>query len=182
MAEQHDMIKPFEPGQVRLATPGQNAGQEIVHCSTSSDGYDIHCAHEFKGLTSVYNAVVDAKSLGERGFVNMELNAFVITSKSFALAQTMEYLHIPHHARSIFLGKCTYARAGTSVDVIPFEPELQCHMTLELSTTTTLPVKNHVAEDDAPVLCFESNEAGEVGYTDRRGKYLGQRGLTLLKV
>ena len=39
MAEQHGMIEPFEPGQIR-----QNAaGQKIVSYGTSSYGYDIRC-------------------------------------------------------------------------------------------------------------------------------------------
>jgi hypothetical protein len=41
MAEQHGMIEPFEPGQIR-----QNAaGQKIVSYGTSSYGYDQHLQH-----------------------------------------------------------------------------------------------------------------------------------------
>ena len=43
MAEQHGMIEPFEAGQVRQAN-----GQRIVSYGTSSYGYDIRCADEFK--------------------------------------------------------------------------------------------------------------------------------------
>ena len=42
MAEQHGMIEPFEPGQVREAN-----GEKIVSYGTSSYGYDIRCAPEF---------------------------------------------------------------------------------------------------------------------------------------
>ena len=43
MAEQHGMIEPFEPSQVRFAPDGQ----KIVSYGTSSYGYDIRCAPEF---------------------------------------------------------------------------------------------------------------------------------------
>ncbi len=38
MAEEHGMIEPFEPGQVRYLD-----GQKIVSYGTSSYGYDIRC-------------------------------------------------------------------------------------------------------------------------------------------
>ena len=39
MAEQHGMIEPFEPGQIREAD-----GKKIISYGTSSYGYDIRCA------------------------------------------------------------------------------------------------------------------------------------------
>ena len=42
MAEQHGMIDPFEPGQVR-----EIDGRKIVSYGTSSYGYDIRCSNEF---------------------------------------------------------------------------------------------------------------------------------------
>ena len=50
MAEQHGMIEPFEPGQVRSAPDGHR----IVSYGTSSYGYDIRCAREFKVFTNIY--------------------------------------------------------------------------------------------------------------------------------
>jgi deoxycytidine triphosphate deaminase len=48
MAEQTGMIEPFEPGQVREAN-----GHKIVSYGTSSYGYDIRCADEFKIFTNI---------------------------------------------------------------------------------------------------------------------------------
>ena len=45
MAEQQGMIEPFEPGQVRQAE-----GRKLISYGTSSYGYDIRCAPEFKVL------------------------------------------------------------------------------------------------------------------------------------
>ena len=58
MAEQHGMIEPFEPGQVR-----DNAGDRIVSYGTSSYGYDVRCSNEFKIFTNINSAVVDPKGV-----------------------------------------------------------------------------------------------------------------------
>ena len=52
MAEQHGMIEPFEPGQIRQDA----AGHKIVSYGTSSYGYDIRCAPEFKVFTNIHRA------------------------------------------------------------------------------------------------------------------------------
>ncbi|HID49389.1 MAG TPA: dCTP deaminase, partial [Chromatiales bacterium] len=46
MAEEHGMIEPYEAGQVRDA-----GGARIVSYGTSSYGYDVRCADEFKIFT-----------------------------------------------------------------------------------------------------------------------------------
>jgi dCTP deaminase len=61
MAEQHGMIEPFEPGQVRLAD-----GKKIISYGTSSYGYDIRCAPEFKVFTNIHSTVVDPKNFDEK--------------------------------------------------------------------------------------------------------------------
>ena len=54
MAEEHGMIEPFEPGQVRASADGQ----KIVSYGTSSYGYDIRCANEFKIFTDIHSPVM----------------------------------------------------------------------------------------------------------------------------
>ncbi len=61
MAEQTGMIEPFEPGQVR-----EVAGQKIISYGTSSYGYDIRCAPEFKVFTNIHSTVVDPKNFDEK--------------------------------------------------------------------------------------------------------------------
>ncbi|HQR24600.1 MAG TPA: dCTP deaminase, partial [Steroidobacteraceae bacterium] len=53
MAEAHGMIEPFEPGQVRVAN-----GNKIVSFGTSSYGYDVRCAAEFKIFTNINSTIV----------------------------------------------------------------------------------------------------------------------------
>ena len=105
MAEQHAMIEPFEPGQVRQA-----AGQKIVSYGTSSYGYDVRCAAEFKIFTNINSTIVDPKAFDERNFVDFGGDVCIIPPNSFALARTVEYFRIPRDTLVVCLGKSTYAR------------------------------------------------------------------------
>jgi len=73
----------------------------------------------------------------------------------------------------VFTSNC-----GIIVNVTPFEPEWEGHVTIEISNTTPLPAKIYANEGIAQVLFFEG-EPPEVSYADRAGKYQGQRGITL---
>ena len=123
MAQEHGMIEPFEPGQVRQrevsGQPGQM--QKIISYGTSSYGYDIRCAPEFKVFTNIHSTVVDPKNFDEKSFVDFSGDSCIIPPNSFALARTLEYFRIPRNVLTICLGKSTYARCGIIVNVTPFE-------------------------------------------------------------
>lgn len=174
MAENEGMIEPFEPGQVR-----ENEGGRIVSYGTSSYGYDVRCANEFKIFTNINSAVVDPKEFSDDSFVDFTGDVCIIPPNSFALARTVEYFRIPRSVLTVCLGKSTYARCGIIVNVTPLEPEWEGHVTLEFSNTTTLPAKIYANEGVAQMLFFESDEICETSYGDRGGKYQGQRGVTL---
>lgn len=105
MATEFGMIEPFEPDQVREVD-----GQRVVSYGTSSYGYDIRCADEFKLFTNVYSAIVDPKNFNPQSFVDVKGNHVIIPPNSFALARTVEYFRIPRNVLTICLGKSTYAR------------------------------------------------------------------------
>ncbi|MEM6300157.1 MAG: dCTP deaminase [Pseudomonadota bacterium] len=175
MAEEQQMIEPFEAGQVRH----DDRGERLISYGTSSYGYDVRCADEFKVFTNIHSATVDPKSFDEASFVNVSGSVCVIPPNSFALARTVEYFRIPRNVLTVCLGKSTYARCGIIVNVTPLEPEWEGHVTLEFSNTTTLPAKIYANEGVAQMLFFESDEVCEVSYKDRGGKYQGQTGVTL---
>ena len=52
---------------------------------------------------------------------------------------------------------------------------------LEFSNTTPLPARVYANEGVAQMIFFESDEVCETSYSDRGGKYQGQRGVTLPK-
>ena len=174
MAENHGMIEPFEPDQVRESESGR-----LISYGTSSYGYDIRCSNEFKIFTNINSAVVDPKNFDESSFVDFVGDVCIIPPNSFALARTVEYFRIPRSVLTVCLGKSTYARCGIIVNVTPFEPEWEGYVTLEFSNTTTLPAKIYANEGVAQVLFFESDEECETSYRDRGGKYQGQTGVTL---
>lgn len=174
MADKHAMISPFEAGQVR-----HNDAGKIVSYGTSSYGYDVRCAREFKVFTNINSAVVDPKNFDANSFIDIEADVCIIPPNSFALARTVEYFKIPRNVLTICLGKSTYARCGIIVNVTPLEPEWEGHVTLEFSNTTNLPAKIYANEGVAQMLFLESDEVCDVSYADRKGKYQGQRGVTL---
>ena len=178
MAEQHGMIEPFEPGQVRAVArrPARSSATAPAATATTSAA-----RREFKVFTNIYSTVVDPKNFDEKSFVDIEGDVCIIPPNSFALARTLEYFRIPRNVLTICLGKSTYARCGIIVNVTPFEPEWEGYVTLEFSNTTPLPAKIYAGEGCAQVLFFESDEVCETSYKDRGGKYQGQRGVTLPK-
>ena len=176
MAHEHNMIEPFEKGQIK-----HNDGKSIVSYGTSSYGYDVRCSNEFKIFTNINSAIVDPKNFDATSFVDVTSDVCIIPPNSFALARTVEYFRIPRSVLTICLGKSTYARCGIIVNVTPLEPEWEGHVTLEFSNTTNLPAKIYAHEGVAQMLFLESDDICEISYKDRKGKYQGQRGVTLPK-
>ena len=101
MAQQHGLIEPFEPQQVR-----ENAGGRIISYGTSSYGYDVRCAREFKIFTNINSTIVDPKRFDEKSFVDLSADVCIIPPNSFALARTVEYFRIPRNVLTVCLGKC----------------------------------------------------------------------------
>ena len=171
------MISPFEPGQIRK----DSNDQRIISYGTSSYGYDVRCAREFKIFTNVHSAIVDPKNFDPKTFVDYEGDSCIIPPNSFALARTMEYFRIPRDVLVVALGKSTYARCGIIVNVTPLEPEWEGEVTLEFSNTTPLPARIYAGEGVAHFLFFRGDKPCETSYADRNGKYMGQRGVTVPK-
>ncbi len=174
MAVEQDMINPFAATQVR-----HNESGRIVSYGTSSYGYDVRCANEFKIFTNINSAIVDPKAFDSNSFVDVETDICIIPPNSFVLARTVEYFKIPRDVLTICVGKSTYARCGIIVNVTPLEPEWEGHVTLEFSNTTPLPAKIYANEGVAQMLFFQSDEICQTSYRDRAGKYQGQKGVTL---
>ena len=150
MSQEQGMIEPFEAGQVRY-----RGDEKLISYGTSSYGYDVRCADEFKVFTNVHSATIDPKAFDEQSFVDVKGDYCIIPPNSFALARTVEYFRIPEDVLTVCLGKSTYARCGIIVNVTPLEPEWEGHVTLEFSNTTTLPAKIYAGEGVAR--CCSSN-------------------------
>jgi len=169
MALEQGMIEPFVERQVR---------EGVISFGLSSYGYDMRVADEFRIFTNVYNTVVDPKNFSPDSMVEFQGDVCIIPPNSFVLARSIEYFRVPRGVLCVCLGKSTYARSGLVVNVTPFEPEWEGHVTIEISNTTPLPAKVYANEGISQVLFFEGDEVCEVSYADRKGKYQGQRGVT----
>jgi dCTP deaminase len=174
MAKEKGMIEPFADGQVRTNESGR-----LISYGLSSYGYDLRVSDEFKVFTNVFNTVVDPKQFDERSFVDIKTDICIVPPNSFALARSVEYFRIPREVLTICVGKSTYARCGIIVNVTPFEPEWEGHVTLEISNTTPLPARIYANEGLAQVVFFKADEVCETSYADRGGKYMMQRGITV---
>ena len=170
MATEHDMISPFHDTQVR---------EGVISYGLSSYGYDLRVSDEFKLFTNVNSTMIDPKNFDERSFVTICSDCAIIPPNSFALARSVEYFKIPRDVLTICVGKSTYARCGIIVNVTPFEPEWEGFVTLEISNSTPLPAKIYANEGLCQILFFQSDEACETSYADKKGKYQGQQGIML---
>lgn len=174
MSLENGMIEPFVERQVRSSDD-----RRLISYGLSSYGYDLRVADEFKVFTNVHSAMVDPKEFDEKSFVDIKTDVCVVPPNSFALARSVEYFRIPRNVLTICVGKSTYARCGIIVNVTPFEPEWEGHVTLEISNTTPLPAKIYANEGLAQVVFFAAGESCETSYADRGGKYMKQRGITV---
>jgi len=167
------MIEPFCEEQV---------GKNVISYGLSSYGYDIRVGREFKIFTNVNSTVVDPKNFDDANVVDVVADVAIVPPNSFALARTIEYFRMPDDVLAICLGKSTYARCGIIVNVTPFEPGFEGHITIEISNTTPLPAKIYANEGIAQVLFFQGDEPCEVTYADKKGKYQAQTGITLPRI
>ncbi|HIC7090409.1 TPA: dCTP deaminase [Campylobacter jejuni] len=157
-------------------------GKGVVSYGLSSYGYDIRVGREFKIFTNVNSTVVDPKNFVEENVVDFEGDVCIVPANSFALARTIEYFKMPDDVLAICLGKSTYARCGIIVNVTPFEPGFEGHITIEISNTTPLPAKIYANEGIAQVLFLQGDEKCDTTYKDKKGKYQAQTGITLPRI
>lgn len=170
---QKGMITPFED---KLVKNGK------VSYGLSSYGYDARLANEFKIFNNTNAIIIDPKNFDPATCVSHTGDFCIIPPNSCVLAHTMERFHIPTDIVVICLGKSTYARCGIIVNVTPLEPGWEGYVTLELSNTTTLPVKVYAGEGIAQFLFLKGDLPCETSYNQRQGKYMNQVGVTLPKM
>lgn len=176
MALEQHMIEPFEPALVRAG---------VISYGLSSYGYDTRLAADFRRPVPA-EGVLDPKAValpdGPAAFEPVTLPPDApwldLPPHSFVLGRTVEYFRIPANVLALCLGKSSYARCGVLVNTTPFEPGWEGYATLCLVNTGPRPVRLHPGEGIGQVIFFESDEACEVTYADRAGKYQAQHDIT----
>ena len=173
MAEDHKMIEPFAESQVR---------ENVISFGVSSYGYDFRVADEFKIPVKSESGIIDPKLFDLSNFENFKGDYCIIPPQSFVIARTVEYFRIPRDILTICTGKSTYARCGIAVNITPFEPEWEGHATFGISNTTGLAAKVYANEGIAQLIFIKADKECDVSYKDKKGKYQGQKGITISKI
>jgi len=173
MALEHDMIKPFEPRQIK---------NNNISYGLSSYGYDIRISDQFKIFKGAGKKdIIDPKNAKPGLFEDFKGSIYVIPPNSFVLAMSLEYFKIPSNVLALCAGKSTYARIGVIVNVTPLEPSWEGYLTIAISNTSNVPAKLYANEGIGQVVFFESDEQCDITYADRKGKYQFQQSITLSK-
>ena len=173
MALEHEMIKPFAERLVR---------ENCISYGLSSYGYDLRVSDEFRIFSPARGGTMDPKQFDESSFETVHTACAVIPPNSLALARSVEYFKIPRDVLTLCVGKSTYARCGLVVNVTPFEPEWEGFVTMAISNTAPLPARIYANEGLCQVVFFQSDEACQISYKDRKGKYQAQTGIVLPKI
>ncbi len=170
MALEEDMIKPFFSEQIKNGN---------ISYGLSSYGYDIRIADEFKIFKGPKDSVIDPKKTTPDLFEDFKGKTCEIPSNSFVLTRSVEYFKIPRNVLALCTGKSTYARIGVIVNITPLEPSWEGYLTIEISNASPCPVRLYANEGIAQVVFFESVEACQISYADRKGNYQSQKTITL---
>jgi dCTP deaminase len=185
------MIAPFHAKSVRaVEIEGSEELRKVISFGVSSYGYDVTLADEFKIFTNANAGVIDPKRFDENALLidgTVKVDEWgdryvILPPNSYLLGRTKEYFHFPRDVMVIWLGKSTYARAGAIVNATPIEAEFEGNVVIEISNSTTLPMKIYADEGISQFLFFKGIEPCMVSYNDRGGKYQGQTGITNAKV
>jgi dCTP deaminase len=172
MAVEQGMIEPFEPAQVR---------DKCISYGLSSYGYDIRLAGEFK-VPVPEGGLLDPKAVSDQSFTPLQSSTFDLPPNTFVLGRTVEYFCIPPDVLTLCTGKSSYARCGVLVNVTPFEPGWEGYPTLCITNIGPRPVRLYAGEGIAQVIFFQSDEACESTYADKKGKYQAQKEITTARL
>ncbi len=180
MCREQQLISPFEESLVR-----ELEGRRIISAGVSSYGYDLRLAVDgFRVFSPITSAEIDPKDFDENSLIEAPLRTaadgslyWLLPPHSYALGVTVETFKMPRNVIGFCLGKSSYARSGLIVNATPLEPGWRGRLVLEFSNSADLPVRIYANEGIAQVIFFESDEACEVSYADRQGKYQDQTGL-----
>lgn len=184
------MISPFIPYQVRSDVTGKDAFRKVISYGLSSYGYDVRLGDKFKVLRPIsidgyglHNVALDPLDPQDNDYIDItptKDGSITIPPGGFLLGHTLEQIAVPNDVLIICLGKSTYARLGLVVNVTPLEPGWRGQVVIEISNTSTRPVKVYSGMGIAQFVFFRGNPC-EVTYADRHGKYQDQQGVTTAK-
>ena len=170
------MIYPFSEGLIGRA-------EGVLSWGPSSYGYDIRLGSEFKRPKDPWIAL-DPKTVTERQYkVFTKREPFDMAPGEFLLGCSVERFRIPRDMLVISTNKSTYARCSLNASLnTVMEPEWEGVLTIELANHGQNPVRIYPGEGIMQLIFLRGDDACLMSYADRRGKYMGQSGVTIPKV
>lgn len=175
LAIHNNMVNPFVSGQVKYDVIRE---EKVISYGLSSYGYDMRITDEFFVFCNINSKIVDPKNFDPKCFIKMIGESCIIPPNSFVLAKSDEYFRMPKDVMAICLGKSSYARCGIIINVTPLEPGWEGHLTIEVSNSAPCPVKIYAYEGIGQLVFFKGDPC-DISYSDRGGKYQGQKNITL---
>ncbi len=171
----------------------------VISYGLTSAGYDLRLGPELLHfpekcsftcstctMRGFCDKVADPKKFKEPGYSErffrkevVEEHSFVwIPPHQYVLGHSLEYLRIPRILKARCTGKSTLARAGILINTTPLEPGWEGHLTIEIGNITGCPAKVYAGEGIAQLEFELLSSPPQVDYSQKNGKYQGQRGVT----
>jgi dCTP deaminase len=176
------MIRPFSRTQVKKVDLPDGGIRKVISYGVSSYGYDMRLGNEFRVMrfeAGEEGKEIDPKNVRPSLYQPVRADDYLlIPPHGVVLGQTVEYFKIPRDILTICFGKSTYARCGVFVNVTPFEPEWEGHVTISISNMNPAPVRLYAGEGIAQLLFLQSDDVCAVSYRDKDGKYQAQQEIT----
>ena len=163
------MIENFAPCESR---------PDVISYGLTSFGYDMRVADEWMEYA---NDTVDPKNrdaFDAMAVRTYKQSDYVIGAGEFVLCRSVEKFAMPEDVIGIVVGKSTYARCGLIINCTPMEPGWRGELTIEIHNASLNPVKIYANEGIAQIVFFRGDRP-RVTYSDKRGKYQDQSGVTL---
>ena len=175
LVKAHQMIEPFVEG----------VSDGVISYGLTSAGYDLRLACEFLVFKNTFCQLVDPKRNDElylqQMFDRITVPAgetFRIPAYGYVLGRSVEWLRIPSTLKGHCIGKSTFARSGILINTTPLESGWIGHLTIEISNLNPNPAVLYPGEGIAQLEFHVLDEAPEIDYAQKRGKYQGQTGVT----
>lgn len=163
-----ELIKPRKIGTEKVIEVVLDSG-DIIKCTPD---------HKFMTLEGVYIEAKDLKkdtSLISLIKVNLAANHKVVEIRySENEVEDVYCLTAPEYGNFALEAGVFVKNCGLCVTVTPLEAGWEGYITLEISNKTDFPIKLTAGMGICQLLFFAGNEACEVSYSDRNGKYQNQ--------
>lgn len=171
-AEAGKIIDPFVPHSVR---------DGVISYGLGPYGYDIRLHHTYRKPVDSLE-IIDPHNSREEQFETLTADRIVIPPHGYILGRSLEYFRMPAKVLGLVTGKSTYARCGVLVNVTPLEPEWEGYLTISISNVSGRSVVLYPNEGVGQLIFLESDGMPAFSYKDVKGKYDGQKEITISKI